>query len=115
MDDKLEQALDFSNFMITFDNQKRVLKEKYQSDLVYYFNGGRFTATQELISFCQSLLNLEQTQTILIDNNGMPVAVEDLENFSFEIVNVYTTATNKYLTEYNKLKTNRSVEGIFND
>lgn len=113
MDDKLKQALEFSNYMITFDNQKRILKEKYQDDLIYYFNGGRFTATQELVSFCQSLVNLSQTETILVDDNSLPIVVEDLQKFSFEIVNVYTTATNKYLTEYNKLKTNRSVEGIF--
>lgn len=113
MDDKLKKALEFSNYMITFDNQKRILKEKYQDDLIYYFNGGRFTATQELVSFCQSLVNLEQTSTILVDDNNLPIAIEDLKEFSFEIVNVYFTATNQYLTEYNKLKTNRSVEGIF--
>ena len=56
MDDKLKLALDFSNYMITLDNQKRVLQEKYEQDLIYYFNAGRFTVTQGLVSFVQSLL-----------------------------------------------------------
>lgn len=115
MDDKLKTALDFSNYMITLDNQKRVLKEGYEQDLVYFFNGGRFTVTQGLVSFVQSLLNLQQTSTILVDDNDIPVAIEDLQSFADNIVSVYWEATNKYMTEYNTLKTNRSVEGIFND
>jgi|TARA_Y100000389_G_C17415504_1_gene493447 hypothetical protein len=113
MDDKLKLALDFSNYMITLDNQKRVLQEKYEQDLIYYFNAGRFTVTQGLVSFVQSLLQLEQTATIIVDDNNIPVVVEDLQQFANSIVSVYWEATNQYLTEYNKLKTNRSVEGIF--
>lgn len=115
MDDNLKKALDFSNYMIVLDNQKRILKEQYQDNLVHYFAGGRFTVTQQLVSFCQSLLALEQSETILVDDNDIPVYIEDLETFSSTIVSVYWQATNKYLTEYNKLKVNRSVEGIFND
>lgn len=112
MDDRLKAALDFSNYMVTLNNQKRILKEQYQDNIVYYFNGGQFTVTQQLISFCQSLLSLEQDSTVLIDDNDIPVELEDLNKFSKDIVNVYVTATNKYMTEYNKLKSNRTVEGI---
>jgi len=115
MDDKLKAALDFSNYMITLDNQKRVLKEQYQNNLIHYFGGGRFTATQGLVSFVQSLLQLEQTSTVLVDDNDIPIAVEDLQKFAGDLVSVYFEATNTYMTEYNKLKVNRSVEGIFND
>lgn len=114
MDDKLKKALEFSNYMIALDNQKRILKEQYESNLIYYTSGGRFTVTKELISFCQSLINLEQTNAVLVDDNHLPIAVENLQEFLLEVVNVYFTATNQYLTEYNKLKTNKSVEGIFN-
>ena len=55
MDDRLKKALDFSNYMITLDNQKRILKEKYQEDLLYYYGGGTFVATKELITFCYSM------------------------------------------------------------
>ena len=115
MDDKLKAALDFSNYMITLDNQKRVLKEQYQNDLIHYFGGGRFTVTQSFVSFVQSLLKLEQTSTVLVDDNDIPIAVDKLQIFADNLVSVYWEATNKYMTEYNKLKTNRSVEGIFND
>jgi hypothetical protein len=112
MDERLKKALDFSNYMITLSNQKRILLEQYNNDLIYYFNGGQFIVTTQLISFCQSLIQLKQTETILVDDNGTPVEVEVLEDFTKNIINVYFSASNRYLTEYNKLKKNRTIEGI---
>jgi len=112
MDERLEKALDFSNYMITLDNTKRVLKEQYQDDLLHFCNGGQFTVTPGLVSFCQSLLALGQEETVIIDDNDIPIHIEDLKKFANEMVNVYTKAANKYITEYNKLKVNRTVEGI---
>lgn len=112
MDTRLEKALDFSNYMITLNNQKRILKEQFQNDSIHYYNGGTFTVTPGLISFCQSLVALHQTSTIIVDDNDIPVVVEDIEQFADSLVNVYWKAANKYHTEYNKLKTNRTVKGI---
>jgi hypothetical protein len=112
MDERLEKALDISNYMVTLNNQKRILKEQYQENLVHYFNGGQFTVTQQLISFCQSLINMHQTGTILIDDNNLPIEVDDVEKFASEIYSKYFEASNKYMAEYNKLKKSRSVESI---
>jgi len=114
MDERLKEALSFSNLMVTLDNQKRILKEQYQDNLIYYFNGAQFTITQSLISFCQSLIALHQTETILIDDNDIPVMIDDLEKFASSLVSSYWKAANKYLTEYNKLKINKTIEGIIN-
>ena len=51
MDQRLEKALDFSNYMVTLNNQKRVLTEQFKQDIIHYYCGGQFTVTQELISF----------------------------------------------------------------
>ena len=32
MDQRLEKALDFSNYMVTLNNQKRVLTEQFKQD-----------------------------------------------------------------------------------
>jgi hypothetical protein len=112
MDARLEKALEFSNYMVTLGNQKRVLKEQFQNNLIHYHDGSQFTVTTGLISFCQSLLALQQSSTILIDDNDIPTEVEDLQLFANKIVSVYWQAANTYLTEYNKLKRNRTVEGI---
>ena len=69
-------------------------------------------AAQQLVSFCQSLLALEQASTILIDDNDIPIEIDDLQKFADTLVSVYWKAANRYMTEYNKLKSNRTVEGI---
>jgi len=113
MDERLEKALDFSNYMVTLNNQKRLANEQYNQDLVHYYKGGQFTVSQQLISFCSTLLhNLSQDEVVLIDDNNTPIDVDSLEEFISTIVNVYSDASNRYHTEYNKIKTNRSVEGL---
>lgn len=112
MDERLKNALDFSNFMITFDNQKRILKEKYKENLIFYFNKGQFTITKEFISFVQTMLSFKQTDIVIIDDNDEPVQIDDLKKFMIEIMDVYFQASNLYLVEYNKIIQQRSVKGI---
>ena len=111
MDERLEKALNFSNYMTTLNNQRRMLKEQFKESTIYYHNGCQFTVTYELISFCNMLLSREQDSVVLIDDNSIPVNVE-LEDFTEQLQALYYSASNDYLTAYNKLKSNRSVEGI---
>ncbi len=112
MDERLTKALDISNYMVTLNNQKRLLTEQYADNLIYYYNEGQFSISQQLISFCQSLVAREQEEAILVDDNKIPIEIEDLNDFTNTIVSKYFEASNIYLTEYNKLKKNRSVESI---
>ena len=43
MDKRLEKALEFANFNVTLNNQKRILKEKYKEDPIFYPCGLKFT------------------------------------------------------------------------
>jgi len=112
MDERLERALEFSNYMIALENQKRILKEKYKEQLIYYHNKGQFTITPNFITFLQTLINLKQTETILLDDNEEPISIEDLKKFFIEILNVYFQATNDYHAEYVKISQSRSVKSI---
>ena len=112
MDERLEKALDFSNYMLTLNNQKRLLSETYQESLIYFYNGSQFTITRELITFVSAMVSADQDEIVITDDNNIPCLVEDLENFYNEIINIYTSASNNYHTEYLKLKTSRSVEKL---
>jgi hypothetical protein len=114
MDERLEQALDFSNYMVTLNNQRRVIHEQFLETCVHYLNGGKFSITRDLITFCQTLRDNQQDSAILIDDNNSPVEVEDLQSFLDEILNIYFTTSYEYLDEYNKIKKNRKVEGLVN-
>ena len=112
MDERLEKALDFSNYMLTLNNQKRLLAEKYQESLIHFYSGSQFTITRELITFVSIMVSAEQDEIIITDDNNIPCMVENLEDFYSEIINKYTTASNDYHSAYLKLKTNRSVEKL---
>lgn len=113
MDERLKKALDFSNYMITLNSQKRILKEKYREQIIFYHNGAQFTVTKELMTFVTMLIENEYDEdVVLVDDNETPVMIADLNDFLSSIMNVYFSATNTFHAEYDKLKHNRSVEKL---
>lgn len=113
MDERLEKALDFANFMVTLNNQKRSLREKYYTECIYYQNGGTFAINKALITFVKTLVDLgNNEQVILIDDNDLPVRIDNLKVFLDDIIDQYFIASNNYYNEYQLLKKNRSVEAL---
>lgn len=111
MDNRLKSALHFSNYMATLNNQRRILKEKFKNATTYYFNGGQFTITRELIVYIQTVIP-NSNKCVLIDDNSVPITVEPLANFLEVITEKYETAVNEYHTEYESLRKNRTVEKL---
>jgi len=105
MDKRLERALEHSNLMVTLNNQKNILMQKFHSDRIFYCNGGKFTVTKELIAFVKV-----SNPNVIDDDNCTPIEVDD--TFYEKIFAVYNEAINKYNTEYKKLAKNRTVEGF---
>ena len=112
MDERLEKALKFSNYIVTLNNQRQILKEKFFEDCLYFIDGCQFTIDRELIAFVGFLIEKEQTEAVLIDDNDIPAQVQNLQDFYIDIVDQYNCASNEYYTSYFKLKTNRSVEKL---
>lgn len=113
MDERLEKALGFSNYMVTLNNQKRVIKEKFHEDLLYFIGGCQFTVTKELITFVGLLANRGTDQNaVLTDDNDIPLQIEDLSKFYDDILDVYFTASNSYFAKYEDLKKNRRIETL---
>tara|TARA_Y200000002_G_scaffold160176_1_gene132316 strand:+ start:511 stop:858 length:348 start_codon:yes stop_codon:yes gene_type:complete len=114
MDDRLEKALDFSNLMITLNNQRNLIHEKFLENCVHYVNGGKFNVNRDIINFCHTLIQNGQKSAILLDDNNTPIEVKELEDFLDEILSIYSKNMNEYLQKFNEIKKNRSVEGILN-
>lgn len=113
MDERLAKALEFSNYMVTLNSQKRALKEKFHNECITYDNGGTFTITTTLITFVKLLLDKGQkTEVVLIDDNDLPIIIPDLEQFYESILSQYTESVNSYYTSYLTLKKKRSVESL---
>tara|TARA_X000000950_G_C13707320_1_gene574727 strand:+ start:564 stop:911 length:348 start_codon:yes stop_codon:yes gene_type:complete len=112
MDESLEKALDFSNYMVTFNNQKRIIYEEYMADLIVYQGGGKFSVNKELISFIANLIDQSNTKTVLVDDNQTPVLIEDLPSFMHDVKVCYSTASTKYYEKYKKMVSKRNVESL---
>ena len=113
MDERLKKALDFSNYMVTLNNQKRILKEKYLESRIHYFNGGQFSVTRELLTFVGQLCDKGDTTNIpIIDDNDVPIKIADLDEFFDDIMDIYFKASNEYHQEYEKIRSKRKVSGL---
>jgi len=112
MDERLEKALDFSNYMLTLNTQKRLLAEKYQESLIHFYKGSQFTITRELITFVSVMISADQDEIVITDDNTLPCIIEDINDFYLEIISKYTTASNEYYTKYDALRKSRSVEKL---
>lgn len=111
MDEKLSKALEFANYTRTFEDQRRLLKEKYFDSLVHYKNGGQFTVDKTLMTFVSILLE-KQSGAILIDDNNNPINIDDLKEFNDAIFDMYFQSSNKYYTSLHELKSKRSIEKL---
>ena len=112
MDESLEKALEFSNYMVTLNNQKRILKEEYLESLTMYQNGGKFTITKEFFSFICNLHSLGVDKSVVIDDNENPILIDDLSKFMEEMKIQYVEESYKYLEKYKKMVDKRSVESL---
>lgn len=116
MDERLSKALEFSNYMTTINNQKRMFKEQYFENLIYFYQGGQFTVTKELVTFISLLLEKNNVSDIVvIDDNGRPIMIHDLEVFFDSLLDTYFTASNNYYQNYSSLNKKRNVELLVKD
>lgn len=115
MDKRLEKALEYSHLSTLITNQKRLLKEKFFYDNVLYKNGGTFTITPELINFAQNALAKDQDSFIFLDDNSLPILINDLEDFVEELYDIYMENLNAYYHEYQDLIKKRSAAKLLDD
>ena len=112
MDERLEKAFQTANYMASLSNLRRVILEEFNQQLVYYTQGATFTINQELISFVKVLIDIGNTESIILDDNNIPVNITNLQEFLTKILNIYAEATNDYLSKYADLKIKRKVEAL---
>lgn len=112
MDERIEKAFQTANFMATLSNLRKTALEEYKQSLVYYFQGSSFTITRELMVFVHTLTELGNTESIILDDNSIPLRIANLKEFLNNILNLYTESTNAYLVKYGEIKSKRRVEDL---
>jgi len=99
MDEKLLNALEVGKTLDSINRHKKLLFEQYIETATFYYNGGRFVATGSLMA----LLHQLEMGSIVIDEDNIPVQLNDILEFSNEVKKHYQQATEDYLSRYNNI------------
>lgn len=112
MDERLSKALEFSNYALTINNQKRNIKNRVAQLQIVHYLGGVFLANHETIAFIKTLIDLEHKSSIVIDSKQNPISVKSLKELLDKLLNAYTSATTEFDIENEKLKKARNIKKV---
>tara|TARA_R110000851_G_scaffold73809_1_gene162792 strand:- start:188 stop:535 length:348 start_codon:yes stop_codon:yes gene_type:complete len=112
MDERLSKALEFSNYALTINNQKRNIRNRVAQLQIVHYLGGVFLADHETIAFIKTLIDLEHKSSIVIDSKQNPISVKSLKELLDKLLNAYTSATTEFDIENEKLKKARNIKKV---
>lgn len=98
MDEKLLNALEVGKLLDTVNRHKKILYNQYIEDSTIYYNGGRFIADAKLISFIAG-----SDPKLILDQDNIPIEINDTEDFVTKIISQYQTAIAKYHSRYTEI------------
>jgi hypothetical protein len=113
MDERIEKAFEVANYMATLSNQRRLMVEELNQQLIFYKNGATFKITPELISLAKTWIDAGTVRDrVFLDSNNFPVMIEDVQQFFDDITDQYSQALNAYFAKFVDLKSKRKVFNI---
>lgn len=112
MVENLDKSFELASALTALSNQKRILYEEYQQSLLYFYNGGTFKINKELISFLNVLKSNNNDTCVLIDDNSLPIEIENIANFLATVLDQYSRCSNLYLAKYQTLKNQKNLSSI---
>lgn len=113
MDDRLEKALDFSQYRQTIEQNRKALKLRVDTLKTLPFNGGTFKVSMDLISFVSTAIETQKLSDIIIeDERGNPVEIDDIPEFLTTLWSTYHSAMNEYMIGTKKLNKARNIKSI---
>ncbi len=113
MDERVEKAFQVVNYFATLASQKKIILEELNQKLIHYSNGGTFKITPELINFSKLLLDKGITSDVaILDDNNIPVMIDDVSKFHDTIFSIYFECVNEYAAKYSEIRTKRKVKDL---
>ena len=112
MDERLQKALEFSNYTLTLNNQKKNIKNRVAQLQTVHHLGGVFKADQETIAFVKTLIDLDYKDSIVQDTKENPIRIPKLSELLDKLVSAYISAMQEYEVENEKLKKARNIKKL---
>lgn len=102
----IEAALSWAQYQSTLNQQRQVLKERFENDTIVAYNGGLFKITQAWLG------GFDLNAKWALDSNGLPVKVLDSQQLYQLAHDAYTRALTAYGEAYEQLRRQRKVRGL---
>lgn len=112
MDQRLEQALNFSNFRLILSTKQKNLKILLNNKLKVSYQGGLFNIDQTLITYLYQLNEMNVSKCILMDLNGIPILITDIKDMLEIIIDKYNKALESYYKNYQRLEEARDIRKV---
>jgi hypothetical protein len=112
MDERLEKALNFSNFRMILSTKQENLKTLLQNKLLFHYEGYVFKIDQNLIGLLGALIVMDEKEFILIDKNDTPVLIKDIPQFFNSLMPQYKKSLESYYNNYQKLSEAREIRKV---
>ena len=113
MDERIEKAFETANYMATLSNQRRIILEEFNQQLIYYINGAVCKIDSHLITYIKTRLDLgHTTDVVFVDSNNAPVQISNVQEFFDTVTDKYFLALNSYSKKYSDIKKQRKVQGL---
>jgi len=112
MDEKLEKALEFSNYQKTLHIQKENLKLRLEHMLLAKFDNNIFLCNIKLINFIQTCITNNYSTVVILDIHNNPVKINQLKDCLDYFLLVYYKAYNEYFDKYEILKKARNIKKV---
>ena len=110
MDERLQKALEFSNYTATINNQKRNARNRFEQLQLVHHSGGTFIANQETIAFVKAMLDMNHAHGILVDSKENPINIKSFQELLEKLTDAYFSATTEYEAEYAKIRKSRNIK-----
>lgn len=112
MDERLEKALDYSNFRMILTTRQKNLKTLMENRLNLSYQGGFFKINENLLSLLFIVVASDLDEFIFIDSNDIPILVEDTKDFMKTVMETYRDALAKYYRDYQKIDQTRDIRKV---
>ena len=112
MDEKLEKALEFSNYQKTLHIQKENLKLRLEHMMILKYDDHVFNCNMELINFIHTCINNNIDSIVILDIHNNPVKISQLRECLDYFLLIYHKAYDEYFDKYEKLKKARNVKKV---
>ena len=81
MDERLEKALEFSNYRATLGVQKKNIRTRMHVLQTVHYNKGSFLADSATIAFANALKQQGKKSAVMIDTKDNPIEISDIDDF----------------------------------